>query len=280
MGDAQSLYGHLSSNYAQLSMKEKYSFVFCTCDSYSDLWEPFFTLLQRYWPNFDYDVYFCTESTRFSFPGFKIHCHLNEPQSSTWSQRLIDLLHIIPTENIIFMLDDFWIKEPVNTKRLHDLMERFDADKQMGHINLIHESASALQPSTQYPDLVMYPKRRPYRITTQASLYRKDYLLQILRAHESAWQFEVYGSKRSARLPQNPYIIANGSEPIFSYDHGGVIRRGNFIKEYVDHFIKDEGIVINSDRPIKPEEVILYEYHKNHKRSLRGLIDKIRSLLS
>lgn len=259
-------------------MKEKYSFLFCTCDSYSDLWEPFFTLLKRYWPDFDYDVYFCTESKHFSFPGFNIYCPLNEPQSATWSQRLIDLLHIIPTENIIFMLDDFWLKAPVNIERIKDLMELFDTDKQMGHLNMIHESASALPPSEKYPDLVMFPKRRPYRITTQASLFRKDYLLQILRAHESAWKFEVYGSKRSAYLPQYPYIIANGSSTIFNYDRGGVVRRGCFIKEYFDYFIEQEGITVNSTRPVKPLETILYEYHKNHKRSLRGLIDTIRSL--
>ena len=258
-------------------LKDKYSFLFCTCDSYSDLWQPFFTLLQRYWPNFDYDVYFCTESKKFTFPGFNIHCPLNEPQSVSWSQKLMDLLHIIPTENIIFMLDDFWLKSPVNTERLQVLMERFDADKQMGHLNMVLESASALKPSEKYPDLVMFPKKRPYRITAQASLYRRDYLLQVLRSHESAWKFEVFGSKRSAHLPQENYIIANGTPTIFAYDHGGVIRRGCYIKEYVDYFIGYEGIRLNSNRPVKTEEQILYEYHKNHKRTLRGLIDYIRS---
>lgn len=259
-------------------MKEKYSFLFCTCDSYSDLWEPFFTLLRRYWPDFDYNVYICTESKQFSWPGFNIFCPLNEPPSSTWSQRLIDLLHLIPTENIIFMLDDFWLKAPVNTERLKVLMERFDADKQMGHLNLIHESASALKHSEKYPDLVMFPKKRPYRITTQASLYRKDYLLQVLRAHESAWRFEVFGSKRSARLSQESYIIADNTPIMFSYDHGWVVYRGCYVKEYVDYFIEREGIILNSNRKIDTREHLVYEYHKNHKRSLRGLIDMIRSL--
>lgn len=258
-------------------MKEKYSFLFCTCDSYSDLWEPFFTLLQRYWPNFDYDVYLCTESKQFSFPGFNIHCPLNEPQSVTWSQKLMDLLHIIPTENIIFMLDDFWLKAPVNTERLRVLMESFDTDKQIGHLNMIHESASALEPSEKYPDLVKFPKKRSYRITTQASLFRRDYLLQVLRARESAWEFEVYGSKRSARLSQECYIIADGSPVVFSYDHGGVIRRGCYIKEYVDYFMEHERITLGINRPVKTEEQILYEYHKNHRPSLRGLIDYVFS---
>ena len=261
-------------------MKDKYSFLFCTCDSYSDLWDPFFTLLKRYWPDFDYDVYFCTESKQFSFPGLNIHCPLNEPLSSTWSKRLIDLLHIIPTENIIFMLDDFWLKAPVNIEWLNELMARFDADKQIGHINLIHESTSALKPSEKFPDLVIYPKKRPYRITTQASLYRKDYLLQVLRIHESAWQFEVYGSKRSARLPQENYIIAENAPTVLSYDHGWVVYRGNYVKEYVDYFVEHEGITLHSNRNVDTKEHIVYEYHKNHKPSLRGLIDNIRSLLS
>ena len=261
-------------------MKENFSFIFCTCDSYDDLWEPFFTLLQRYWPNFDYDVYFCTESKQYSFPGFNIHCPLNEPKTSTWSQRLIDLLHVIPTENVIFMLDDFWLKAPVNVERLKSLMECFAADKQMGHISLLHESASALEPSEKYPDLVEYPKKRPYRITAQVGLYRKNYLLKVLRAFESAWAFEVYGSKRSGHLPQASYIIAKDTDVIFKYDRGGVVWRGVYVEAFLDYFVKEEGIVIHSNRPIKPEEVIFQEYRKNRKRTLRGIIDKIRSMLS
>ena len=258
-------------------MNDKYSFLLCSCDNYSDLWDPFFTLLTRYWKGFDYEVYLCTESKKYTFPGLNIHCPLNVPQTNTWSQNLIDTLHSIPTEYIIFMLDDFWLKSPVNTERLEMLMARFDADKRMGNLLLLHQSASSLQPSAQYPDLVKFPARRPYRISTQVSLYRKDYLLKVLRPHETAWRFEVFGTKRSARLPFDNWIIADGTPPMFDYDRGGVVYRRSYVKEFVDYFVEKEGIAVDPSRRVDRMDVLVEEYHRNHKPTLRGLIDTIRS---
>ena len=43
-------------------MNKRCDVVILTCDSYSDIWEPFFKLKNKYWPDCKYDTYLITES--------------------------------------------------------------------------------------------------------------------------------------------------------------------------------------------------------------------------
>lgn len=245
----------------------KYSFVLSSCDNYSDLWNPFFHQLKKYWKGFDYDVYLCTESKKYQMEGLRVHCPLNVPRSNTWSENLIELLEHIETEYVIFMLDDFWLKKPVDTEKLAEIMETFDKDKNIGFLCLLHQPASVLPVSKEYPMLVEYPRKAKYRITTQVGLWRKDYFLKILRSHESAWQFEIYGNKRSGRYKENTYVISDKTNSIFDYDSGGVLYRGKYVKEYVEYFEKEEGIKLEKERIRKPK----WEFKKEDRDIVRRI---------
>lgn len=263
-------------------MNNRYSVVVSSCDNYSDLWMPFFSLIKKYWPAFDYPVYICTESKTFSYEGFDIHCPLNVPQTNTWSQNLIDLLNHIDSEYIIFMLDDFWLKSPVNVNLLSHCMEIFENDKNMGFLCLIQQKASSLMDSKQdFRDVVQVPKSQFFRITTQAGIWRKSYLRQILRKHETAWQFEWFGSKRSKRLALQPYVVSEKVGSVFDYDSGGVLFRGAYVEEYIGNFLNKEGIVLSKKRPIAPKvQLENKEYSKRRNLfSPRYIYDYIRSMI-
>ena len=249
------------------------SFVLSSCDNYCDLWNPFFTQLKKYWTGFDYDIYLCTESIKFEYEGLRIHCPLNVPKSNTWSENLMSLLSEINTEYIIFMLDDFWLKKAVNTEELAELLKIFDNDKNMGFLCLLHQPSSTLSSSKDYPMLVEYPRKARYRITTQVGLWRKSYLLKILRNHESAWQFEIYGNKRSRRFPENTYVLSNKTDAIFDYDSGGVLYRGKFVEEYIEYFEEEEGIKLEKERIRKPKREF-----KREDRDIKNRIKKYFTL--
>ena len=65
---------------------------------------------------------------------------------------------------------------------------------------------------------IHYGEIRPttgYRTAVVPSFWRKDTLLDLLRDDESAWQFEVYGSKRSERY-QGFFSVR---KPFIAFDH-------------------------------------------------------------
>lgn len=234
------------------------AFVLSSCDKCSDLWDPFFTLVKRHWPDFDYRVYLCTDSKQFFFEGFDIFCPLKMRDGSTWSENLMALLELVGEEYVLLMLDDFWLKADVDVNRLHRYEQMMKEDQNIGFICLVHQlEPSADNPiSLDYPELIKYGSQTLYRVTTQAGLWRRDYLLSLLRRHESAWWFEMFGSKRSRRSKYRSYAVR---ESIFDYDDGGVLFRGSYVKEYVDRFRKDEHVVLDSRRRIAEKSLLISE---------------------
>ena len=234
------------------------AFVLSSCDKCSDLWEPFFILLKRHWQDFDYRTYLCTDSKQFSFDGIDISCPLNIPASNTWSENLIDLLNQIEEDFVLFMLDDFWLKTDVDIERLGCYEQIMQRDRSIGFICLVHQLKSSKEnpKSEKYPGLIKYGKHTPYRVTTQAGLWRRDYLLSLLRKHESAWWFEMFGSKRSRRSKFESYVV---QESVFSYDEGGVLYRGSYVNEYAKPFVEKEGIILNPNRRIASKAELMSE---------------------
>ena len=211
--------------------------IISSCDKCSDLWFPFFKLLKEYWPKFERKVYLCTDTQQFSVTGFDISCPLNMPKGSTWSENLMSLLEQMDEEYVLMMLEDL----------------------------------------KDYPELIEYGCNTPYRVTTQAGLWRRDYLLRLLRRHESAWWFEMFGSKRSRRYAYRSYVV---NRSIFEYDDGGVLFRGSYVSEYVERFVKDHKIMLNPQRRIASKATLMTEVSENsitQKLNPRFVFNYIRS---
>lgn len=229
-----------------------------SCDKCSDLWQPFFYLIKKNWPDFDRKVYLCTDSMTFAYEEFDIACPLKMPSGSTWSENLMALLKGIGEDHVLLMLEDFWLKEKVDETQLHQCEEILKSDPTIGFICLIRQLDSSLENpiSEKYPNLIEYGRHTPYRVTTQAGLWRRDFLLSLLRKHESAWWFEMFGSKRSKRSEYHSYVV---EKSVFSYDDGGVLFRGCYVEEYIKFFKDDKNISINPKRGTDSKENLMAE---------------------
>ena len=230
-------------------MESSIPLIVSSCDKCSDLWQPFFHLIKKNWPDFDRKVYLCTDSKTFAYEGFDISCPLKMPSGSTWSENLIALLKGMDEEYVLLMLEDFWLKEKVDVVQLQQCEEIIKNAPSVGFICLVHQldPSSENPTSSNYPNLIEYGRYTPYRVTTQAGLWRRDYLLSLLRNHESAWWFEMFGSKRSRKSDYCSYVV---DESVFSYDDGGVLFRGCYVEEYIKFFKDDKNISFNPRRRI------------------------------
>ena len=74
-----------------------------SCDAYEDVWNPFFALFKKYWPNCKYNIYLNTESKMFSYDGLNITClHPGESEKQiSWSNRLKQALLQVEEDVVI-----------------------------------------------------------------------------------------------------------------------------------------------------------------------------------
>ena len=87
-----------------------------SCDKNEDLWFPFHHCIEKYWKNHP-EIIYATESVKN--PYYKTICH-NEP-IERWTKRIRETLADIEDEQILIIMDDYFIRQEVDTKRIEYL---------------------------------------------------------------------------------------------------------------------------------------------------------------
>ena len=236
-------------------MNEKISLIYNTCDKYESLWNGFFMLWHKYWPQFNAPVVLNTETKSFSFANYEITRPIFKKKHPTWSERLYLSLEQVETPYVLLALDDFYLKGPVDTGTLAMCIAQMDKDESIKLFTF------AWQPGRnkhcEFSD--KFEKRgrfAPYRVNAQIALWRVSYLKKIIKLYENPWEFELNGSFRSSIYGGQLFSLKKESPLVFDYDWGFLIVRGQINREIADYFKKKEGIVFDSSF----EEIDMSEY--------------------
>ncbi|MGV3634846.1 MAG: hypothetical protein ACO1NY_10905 [Pseudorhodoplanes sp.] len=197
-------------------------------DGYADVWPGFFTLWFRFWPDCPYPVYLTTN--RLTFPDDRV-TSLQVGADLSWSHSLKQALEKIDHPTILLVLDDFFLKEKVDTARVQRL-----------HAILVESGAACLRvvpkpppdrPHPRYPDIGFVSKGAPYRTSLQIALWDRAKLLGLLQESGSAWDFEIIGSQRSDLLDADFLSVRDGCGAI-AYSH--TVRRGKWLPRAIREY--------------------------------------------
>ena len=190
-----------------------------SCDKYCALWEPFFTFLDRYWPDCPYPVFLLTNHKQWSHRGVTT---LRVGPDVAWSNSLRLAVERMDVPYVLTIQDDFLLEARVSTpaivRAVNELQERGGA-----YLRLVPTSVPWWRwMRTPGPVLCISRPHAPYRISNQASVWDSRALLRLLRPGESPWEMEVHGSERSSE-DMGTYFSA--TSPLLRYHgHGAVIR--------------------------------------------------------
>lgn len=237
-------------------LNEEITIVFCTCDAFSELWDGFFKLLKKYWPDCKCKIILNTESIPFKYEGLNISEPLNCEKDTSWSLRLKKSLEKVETEKVLIFLDDFYLKSEVNTSIIEQCVIRMNEDSNLKSF------VFAWQPGkNKNIDDGLFEERgrfAPYRINAQVALWNKDYLYEILRENESAWEYEVNGSFRSIFKKGTLLSLKKGVPLVFDYDFGFLIIRGKYNLDLIKYFYEKEQIEfnLNNREEFKPQNIV------------------------
>ena len=140
---------------------------------------------------------------------------------SEWSTGIIRSLEKFQEngeEFIIFMLEDYWLREPVDRETVKSLIEYIH--KQPRNILRIDLTADRCQHrrfltnhgrANNGSQLLRTSARAPYQVSFQAGIWNVDLLLHVLKPSENPWQAEIYGSRRIASHVGDKHYIVLGT---------------------------------------------------------------------
>jgi hypothetical protein len=190
-----------------------------SCDTYRDLWAPFFTLLFRYWNDCPYPVFL--GSNVEVYPDRRV-VPLAVGEDRDWSSNLLEMLSTIPLDGILLLQEDFLIDRPVHTDRIRGCI-KYALQRKAACLRLMPIPGPDV-PCADHPELGEIRIGSEYRVSLQAAWWRKDSLRKILQAGESPWQFESLGSRRSGRLAAPFLSLREGIELPLDYFTTAVFR--------------------------------------------------------
>jgi hypothetical protein len=179
-----------------------------SCDAYSDLWRPFFTLLRRHWPDCPFPIYLGTGELDCAEPGVTT---LKSGAGRDWSGCLRDYLQQIPERHVLIMLEDFFLRRRVDTALIAHCLE-FAASHDAIQVRLLPRPG-ATRPCPDSRVVGESERASPYRLSTQAAIWNRDQLLALLRPGESAWDFEHAGNARADAFSGGFYAVHRTALP-------------------------------------------------------------------
>lgn len=229
-----------------LHIKDKFAVLIMSCDKYSDLWEPFFKLFWRFWPDCPFNVYLLSNKVSTDVPQVK---NLLVGYDISWSDSLHKGVVQLKEEYVFLFLNDYFLYDFVKTNKVLNVFNWIIES----NANYVRMRPSP-KPDKHYNDLVGVVSKGTIYRASAFSVWEKDILLNLLKPGESGWDFEVYGSVRSDSYDGFYSIWEN----YFSFIHGVI--KGKWQRNAVRK-LKSFGVDINltkRDRMTLIETVVLY----------------------
>jgi len=229
---------------------DKITMLLLSCDKYSDVWDDFFNLKERFWPDCEYQWYIVTETKdyeRDKVSTIKCGTELN------WAGRFRKAVNQVRTPFIGLYLEDYFIKAPIDNDRIKsfvDLMEK----EHVSFLNLGDVFRHILrQPNLEYfaPNIVKIPQHLRYGIDTAAAIWHKDYLLEKLGEGDySAWKFETDRCAEAASEKGLGGLILCDDQLSFNVSRIPVIIQGQLYPNAIKYFKEEVGYEILSKRKV------------------------------
>jgi hypothetical protein len=198
-----------------------------SCDAYSDLWRPFFTLFFRHWPDCPFPVYLSANRQAYDDPRVTT---LRYEAGTAWGSQIRAHLGELGTTYVLLVLEDFFWRRPTPTDEV--LARLADLRATCGDMLRLVDRPPPDRPVAGHPAIGEIDAHASFRVSTQATLWRREALLALLREGESIWAFEVEGSARSAAQGRGYYATWR---QVLPYDYH-VVERGKWFRHEARRF--------------------------------------------
>jgi len=235
--------------------KNNCAIVVSSCDAYADAWNPFFTLFFRYWPNCPFRIILISNGLKYKdarIETYKIEKDLG------WSGNLIEIMKNIGEDYVIFLQEDYFLKNKVNNEKIFAALKLM-AENNTAYLRLYPCPGPDL-PFAGNSEIGLISRDAVYRNSTQAAIWDKKIFLSILKNGETGWDFETKGGLERAKQINRPFL--SFKKPVIDYLCTAIVK-GKYIRAAIK-LCKKEGIKLNFNK-IKKQGLLLelkYEIKK------------------
>ena len=133
---------------------------------------------------------------------------------------MIDVLNRIEEEYVFILIEDFFLRENVQTELIENVLDKMDKDPLMSQVQFFGTRTNCDNERENAPSNEMDLQQigdDKAKVCFVPVIWRKSVLLKWLRAHESIWAFESMGAARAKRWKYKDKVYRVYSPAVFNY---------------------------------------------------------------
>lgn len=204
--------GHVKRSYPFMSddRKRDIAVLVLSCDRYRDLWQPYFELFFRFWPDVPFRVVLLANEADFEHPRVDV---VRSGPDAGWAPSLRRGLEQLTESHVLTLVEDAFFAAPVEAREIEKTVRWAVANG---------ATACRMRPQppadlpTNEEGIGRVSEGMLYRTSLFATLWRRDKLIELLPDEQSAWSFELDGHLATAHDPAYFATYKN----LFPYIHG------------------------------------------------------------
>ena len=205
-----------------------------SCDKNADLFYPFHYCIEKYYPAHPKILYATETIENPYYETIRKDYPLNK-----WTKRIRETLNEIDDNQILIMMDDCFVREPVDIERI-----QYANDNLKNNIAMFNFEKS-FDSNDENTHLLNFKKRRhgsSYEVSIMCGLWNKEKLLDVLKKDSDPWsvEYEQNNCGYDYYINSGDYIINWG---YITWNPAGLCK-GKWCKEVIPFFDK-EGIKID-----------------------------------
>ena len=203
-----------------------------TSDNYLWAVRPFAYLMNVYWSTQQPVIVGGFKRPQFSLPPnfrFVQLAQENYPVDR-WSDSLIKLVKVIPDRYIIFMLEDYWLCRTVDVRGVDACHKYMMERPEVLRFDLTDDRQYAggkmdIDKWGSY-DIIETPHGTPYQMSTQAGIWNRMKLLELLKPGKSGWETEIH-----TQPPADMRVLGTRQCPV---RYANAMLKGRLLKQELD----------------------------------------------
>lgn len=219
-----------------------------SADSYSDIWDLFFTMFKKYWPEYDGIIYLNTQEKEIKVDGLKIVC-TKLGNLGSFGKEMRKCLDLIKSDYVMLMLIDFIFMDKVNDEKIKEYFEYFK-NNNLDTLNFqYYPSKNQIQLGNS--DFIQVEPPAPHVFFNyQIAFWKKTVLYEMVLPHENPWTSEWFGTQRAEKMNIKQALVKNNIGSPINYHPSGCLARGSWHPVAVSFLRKNEISVDFSKRGI------------------------------
>lgn len=164
----------------------KVAVLICSCDYYSDCWEPIVCSFRKFWPECAYDILIVSNEKDANIPGI---VNIKVGKHKGWASDTLKAVSMTGYDYYIYFQEDYWLNKPVDDKAIKAHIQHC-VDNKVEYLKIAPDRPKCDQYRIGNSDYCKNPLDYKYTLNTAIAVWERGLFNKVCIPGYTGWDFE------------------------------------------------------------------------------------------